>query len=157
MAQLGGRAKNRIWEKTVFKRRWIKPLFPFKLHFNALATLEVLVGLAGLEQLWGESPGTLLNPTLSDLGDLCALSHPSPSCCYFQTQSSWSASSVAVPGQLYPNFSAGGGGVTGAASGLCPMLSSCLPLEKHILKCWACSPSKNASWRIWSPQQSFLL
>lgn len=49
MAQLGGCAKSRIWEKTVFKHRWIKPLLPFKLHFNALATLEVL-GLAGLSR-----------------------------------------------------------------------------------------------------------
>lgn len=56
MAQLGGCAKSRIWERTAFKHRWMEPLFPFKFHFSALAALEVLVGLAGLEQVWGGCP-----------------------------------------------------------------------------------------------------
>lgn len=84
MPHLGGHAKSRIREKTVFKHRWIKALFLFKLHFNALATLEMSAGRAGLEWVWGECPqGILLTPsrvTQVALADLCppqpTLPHP---------------------------------------------------------------------------------
>lgn len=68
-------ARSGIWEKTVYKHSWIKPLFLLKLHFNALAALEISGGCAGAEQVWGECPQGILS-TLSrvarvTLGHLC--------------------------------------------------------------------------------------
>lgn len=143
-AQLGGRAKSRIWEKSVFKHRWIEPLFPFKLHLNALATLEVLVGLAGLEQVWGECPqGTCKTQscvTWGALADLCSPRTPFPILLLFPNPilvvCITSDCSSSAPSRFQCR------GVTGAAPGLCPVLSSCVPLEKHIWEGWACSPFK---------------
>lgn len=68
-------AKSGIWEKTVCKHSWIKPLFLFKLHFNALAALEMSAGCAGVEQVWGECPqgisSTPSRVTRVTLGHLC--------------------------------------------------------------------------------------
>lgn len=107
MAQLGGRAKSRIWEKTALKHRWMKPLFPFKSNFNALAALEVLVGLAGPEQVWGECPQrepAEPNPW----ADFCPPSPAFPILLLFPNPSSGSASPPAALGQLHPKFSAEG-------------------------------------------------